>query len=115
MLNPAKCMVLRFGERIDDNCEKYQTFGKNLQFVMVYKDLGVYVDLKLRFHEHVNLVVGRASSLISNMLRCTVCRSTEFKVSLWVSHVGTLLEYGSCVWNVENLSDARRLESLQRH
>ena len=113
-LNPAKCMVMRFGERVDGNCEKYQIFGESLQFVKVYKDLGVYVDVKLRFHEHVNLVVGRASSMISNLLRCTVCRSTEFMVSLWVSHIRPLIEYGSCVWNVKYLCDARRLESLQR-
>ena len=58
---------------MDGNCEKYQIFGERLQFVKVYKDLGVYVDVKLRFHEHVNLVVGRASSMMSNLLRCTVC------------------------------------------
>ena len=43
-----------------------------------------------------------------------MCRSTKFMVSLWVSHVRPLLEYGSCVWNVKYLGDARRLESLQR-
>ena len=67
-----KCMVMRFGERVDDNCEKYQIFSESLQFVKVYKDLGVYVDVKLRLHEHVNLVVGPASSMISNLLRCCV-------------------------------------------
>ena len=105
-LNPAKFMVKRFGERVDNNCEKYQIFGVSLQFVKVYKDPGVYVDVKLRFHEHVNLVVGRASSMISDLLRCTVGRSTEFMVSLCVSHVRPLLGYGSCVWNVKYLSDA---------
>ena len=113
-LKPAKCMVMSFGERIDDNREKYQKFGESLQLVKVYKDLGIYVYVKFGFHEHVNLVVGRDSPMISNLSRCTVCRSTEFMVSLWVSHVRPLLEYGSCVWNLKYLSDARRLESLQR-
>ena len=72
----------------------------------MYKDPGIYVDIRLRFYEHVNLVVGQAGSMISNLLRCTVCRSTEFMVSLWVWHVRTLLEYGSCVWNVKYLCDA---------
>ena len=52
--------------------------------------------------------------MISNLLRCTVCRSTEFMVSLWVSHVRLMLEYGSYVWNVKYLMDARRVESLQK-
>ena len=113
-LNPTKFMVIRFGERVDSNCEKYQIFGEKLKFAKVYKDLGVYVGVKLRFNEHINLVLGRASSKISNLLRWTVCHSTEFVVSLWVSHVRPLLEYGTCVWNVKYLTDARRLESLQR-
>ena len=27
-LNPAKCMVMRFEERVDDNCGNYQIFGE---------------------------------------------------------------------------------------
>ena len=42
-MNPVKCMVMRFGQRVNDNCEKYQIFGESLQFVKVYKDLGVYI------------------------------------------------------------------------
>ena len=38
-------MVMRFGEWVDGNCEKYQMFGESLQFVKVYKHLGVYVDV----------------------------------------------------------------------
>ena len=105
---------MKFAERVDDNCEKYQIFGEILQFVQVYKDLWVHVGVKVRFHEHINLVVGRASSMISNLLRCAVCRSTEFMVSFWVSYIRPLLEYGSSVWNVKYLPDTRRLESLQR-
>ena len=26
-LNPTKCMVMRFGERVDNNCENIQIFG----------------------------------------------------------------------------------------
>ena len=49
-------MVMRYGERVDDNREKYQKFGESLQSVKVYRDLGVYVDVKLRFNEHVNII-----------------------------------------------------------
>ena len=92
-------MTIRFGEWVENNSKKCEIFGESLQFVNVYKDLGVYVDVKLRFHEHVNLVVGRASSMISNLLRCTVCRSTKLMVSLRVLHVRPLLDYGRCVRN----------------
>ena len=35
-LNPAICMVMRFGERVDNNREKYQFLGESLLFVKVY-------------------------------------------------------------------------------
>ena len=91
-LNPVEFMVMRFGKRVDNNCEKYQIFCESLQFVKVYKDIGVYVDVNLRFDEHLNLVVGRVSSRNNNLLRCTLCRSTNFMVSPRVSHVRIFLE-----------------------
>lgn len=72
------------------------------------------MDFKIRFNKHVNLVVCRVSSMTSNLLRYTVCRSSELMFSFWVSHIPPLLKYGSCVSNVKHLRDARRLESLQR-
>ena len=88
---------MRFAERIDKTSEIYHILGESLQFINVYKDLGVYLDVRLTFHKHVNLVFGRASSMISNLLRCTAFRSTEFKVFLLVLHVRLLRQYSSCV------------------
>ena len=114
-LNPAKCVVMRFGERLHEaRVLDYQISGETLRFVEVYRDLGVVVDSSLRFHRHVDIVVGKAGSMISNLLRSTVCRSVEFMLTLWVTHVRSIIEYGSCVWNVGYLRDIRRLESLQR-
>ena len=55
------------------------------------------MDVKLGFH----LVISRARSMFSNLLSCTVRHSTKFLVSLWLSRIRSLLEYGSCVWNVD--------------
>ena len=34
-LNIAKCMIMRFDERVDNNYEKYRIFARSLQFVKV--------------------------------------------------------------------------------
>ena len=44
--------------------------GQELEFVSSYRDLGVVVDCSLRFHVHVNIVVGRTNT---NIL-CLECR-----------------------------------------
>ena len=113
-LNPAKCVVMRFGSRNVTSSPNYSIFGTPLSSVTKFRDLGVIVDSALRFHCHIDLVVGRTSSMMINILRSTVCRTVKFMVTLWVSHLRPLIEYGSCVWNVGYLGDLRRLESLQR-
>ena len=66
-LNPEKCVVMRFGERksVDPNTY-YTVMGQHLNFVNVYRDMGVVIDPELKFHEHVNSVVGRVGSMINN-------------------------------------------------
>ena len=88
--------------------------GVALGFVDSCRDLGVVVDSKLKFHKHVDAVVGKAAGMMSNLLRSTVCRSAQFMMSVYVTHVRPIIEYCSCVWNVGYLGDVRRLESVQR-
>ena len=42
-LKPVECVLKRFSEWVDNNCEKYQIFGESLQLVKVYKALGIYI------------------------------------------------------------------------
>ena len=51
---------------------------------------------------------------MSELLRSTLCRTKEFMLSLFVSHIRPIMDYCSCVWNVGYLSDIRLLEGLQR-
>ena len=116
-LNSDKCVVMRYHRgRLDLSGNHYQYYlnGIKLATVSSHKDLGVVVDQSLRFHEHVQKLVSKASSLASNLLRSTVNRSPEFMVKLFVSHVRPILDYCSCVWNVGYLGDSRRIESVQR-
>ena len=79
-----------------------------------YKDLGVVVDCKLKFHQHVREVVGKAGGLMNQLLKSTVCRNRHFMVQLFVSHIRPIIDYCSCVWSVGYLGDGRLLEALQR-
>ena len=83
-LNISKCVVMRFGTCIAGNnlsCS-YSIDGKVLDFVTSHRDLGVLVDSKLHFHDHIRNVVRKAGGLVSELLRSTVCRSSNFRVTL---------------------------------
>lgn len=49
--------------------------GVQLEFVDSCRDLGVIVDVKLRFHEQVLTPRNMSASLTNNLLRCTLNRS----------------------------------------
>ena len=111
-LNTQKCAVMRLGGDVGD--ATYTLQGESIQWVSVYRDLGVTVDNKLKFHVHIRAVVGRAGGLMSNLLRSTKCRTANFMLRLFISHIRPTIDYCSTVWNTGYLGDIRLLESLQR-
>ena len=85
--------MMRFGGHISGVVdESYDIFGSRLEFVNSYRDLGIVVDSSLKFHAHIDLIAGRVGSMMSNLLRSTVCRSRDFMVTLWVSHIRPLIK-----------------------
>ena len=109
-LNPAKCVIIRYGKKSVIEQVAYSIYGTNLLFVDSYKHLRIVIDSGLNFHAHINVVIGKAGALINNLLRSTICRSFEFMLTLYVSHIRPTIEYGSCVWNVGYRIDERRIE-----
>ena len=93
---------MHFKERIlNENTPDYHNDGVLLKFQPVYKELGINVDVKLKFHCHVDIIGGHTGSLLSNLLRSPLSRSIEFIVSLWLSHLYLLTEYDGCLKKIE--------------
>jgi len=118
-LNAGKCSVLRFqrgGVRWSEvgSLAGYSLDGVDIQFATSSRDLGVIVDSDLKFHIHVRSIVAKAAGLSCNILNSTMCRSREFMMTLYLTHIRPLLEFGSCVWNLGYVSDLKLLEGVQR-
>ena len=116
-LNPSKCVVIRFGsrQRIDDRIDSgYRLDGETLKLVKSHRDLGLVVDDSLKFHAHVSEIVRKSSGLANQILRSTVCRSREFMLTVFLSHIRPIIDYCSSVWNLGYQGDLERLESVQR-
>ena len=116
-LNPEKCAVLRLSRGSSEwsnTVPPYTLNGSILNVVSSQKDLGVLIDNKLLFHSHIASIVSKASGLSVNLLRSTLCRSADFMVPLFISHIRPLLDFASTIWNTGYLGDLRLLESVQR-
>ena len=114
VLNREKSVIMRIGNKVGSPNPVYTLGSHSMVVVDSYKDLGVAIDNKLKFHEHARMTVGKAGGLQSELLRSTVCRAPAFMVSLFVSHIRPIIDYCSCVWNVGYRQDLVLLESLQR-
>ena len=115
-LNANKCAVLRFsrGSRSASATPKDVLNGNLLPVLTSFRDLGVIVDTSLKFHEHVQSLSHKASGLCHNFLKSTVCRTPEFMLFLFKTHIRPLLDYCSCLWNTGFVEDVRKLERVQR-
>ena len=91
----------------------YSIDGKLLKFVTSRKDLGVLVDSKLCFQDHICSVVRKVEDLASELLRSTICHSSIFMLSLFVSHIRSTMNLCSNVWNIGYL-DVRLLENMKQ-
>lgn len=114
-LNQEKCATIRFQRKA---CTapppEYFISGTKIKVVDSHPDLGVLIDSDLKFHSHILNTAHKAGGLIHSLLKSTVCRSPDFMMSLFCTHVRPIIEYCSCVWFTGYVSDLRVLESLQR-
>ena len=115
-LHPGKCVALRFGRVLPPigPYEQYFIGDTPIPFTNLSKDLGVMIDTKLKFHDHIRSVASKAGGVASNLLKSTLCRSRDFMMALYTAHVRPLLEFSSVVWNTGYIGDIKLLESVQR-
>ena len=117
--NETKCATLRFQRGTVDwadvgSLQHYTLNDSDIAISDCQKDLGILVDNSLKFHAHIMTTVNKAAGLSNNLIRSTKCRSAEFMMTVYKTHIRPLLEFGSVVWNTGYVGDLKLLESVQR-
>ena len=75
--------------------------------------LGIAVDCKLNFNEHISNVCRKASQRIGVIMRLRNLIPTEAKLQLYKSAILPHLTYCHLVWHFCRASDTRKLERVQ--
>lgn len=114
-LNISKCSVISFGRKHSLLHFGYALSGIQLQRESTVKDLGILMDTKLTFKDHVAYVVSKASSQLGFLFRF----AKKFKdvyclKALYCSIVRPILEYSSVVWSPYYQNEMQRIEAIQR-
>jgi hypothetical protein len=78
------------------------------------KDLGITIDSKLNFQQHINIQVKKANKKLGIINRTFNYMDKEMFSVLYKILVRPHLEYGSVVWSVINKKEAILIENVQR-
>jgi hypothetical protein len=115
-LNVNKCKTLTFTRLFHPIIASYVLNGKIVERVCSMTDLGVILDSKPSFREHIDSVVNNGSAMFGFIK----CLSREFpdpytlKV-LYVTYVRSKPEYANCVWQPFYVTHINRIERIQEY
>ena len=111
--NINKCMVISITLKQTPIHANYALCGKQLAMVECAKYLGVSIDSKLSFNQHVDSVRKKANSVLSFVRRNFTNCSRKIKEDLYLTYVKSTLEYAATAWVPYSRQSINKLESIQ--
>ena len=86
----------------------------NLEETISEKDLGIYIDNKLRLSDHVDAAVNKANRLVGLIRRSYEYLDRASLVQLYKALVRPHLKYGHVIWPLCFKTDLNKVENVQR-
>ena len=112
--NAKKSQVMSFGVKVK-NIYNYVINDSRLEGVKVFNDLGIMVNDKLTWREHIDSITKKASQRFGFVKRCIDYNATqECKLLCYKSLIRPILEYGTIVWSCINNRLLSSVERVQR-
>ena len=115
IFNFDKCKVMNFTRINSKVAYSYHFDGINLPSSSSIKDLGVYLDTKLTFNDHIDFMVNRANFVLGFVKRemREMCDPYCAK-TLFIALVRPIMEYACQVWSPHCVVHIARIESIQK-
>lgn len=108
-----KCGVLHIGS--NNPKKNYYIGGSQIAKCRTYRDLGIIMDDKLKFHQQVNTICTKAYQRINLILRTFITKDPNTLKWAYCVFVRPLLEYGSSIWAPITQGDVVKLEKVQAY
>ena len=120
-LNPSKCQTITFSLRTSPIRSVYNLDGHELVRCQEARDLGVLLDAKLTFAQHVDATVRKCNRMLGLLMRSMQSprcpRRIKFNhhalLAAYNAHIRSIAEYGSVVWSGAAKTHLARLERMQ--
>lgn len=113
--NVTKCKSITFTRSRSPVIMSYELAGTPIERVATIRDLGVTLDCKLNFHEHIIKTSKEASKALGFIIR-TSSNFNNLKTIklLYNAYVRSKLEYNSIIWNPQEKLYTLMIEKIQR-
>jgi hypothetical protein len=112
--HPSKCQVLNVTRRRTKIVSPYTIHGHTLSVEKTVKYLGVNINEKLSWNDHISQVTKKAHNTISFLQRNTSNCPRDTKALCYTTLVRPLVEYSSVVWDPHTQTNIREIEKVQR-
>lgn len=114
-LNTSKCYHMQFTRKRNKLHTKYFIAATELQEVTIIRDLGILMDSKLSFSDHIDKIIREANKALGFILRCTKgFKRPGAVIRLYTSFVRSRLEYNGTVWCPNYRLYINRIERVQK-
>ena len=112
-LNVSKCELLCITNKRSPVQSAYYINNCHLQWVSSVKYLGVVVDSKLSWNDHISHISSKASKTLNLLCRHMFTCNASSKHKAFRAFVLPVLDYASSVWNPHTQKNILALEKLQ--
>jgi len=114
-VSSRKCCTVDIGKRSDvDNIRRCRLGTEYIDVCECVTDLGVTVDSRLNFTEHITKITRKAHQRANLIHRCFTSKTADLLVKAFITYVRPMLEYNSPVWSPTFKKDVILVESVQR-
>jgi Reverse transcriptase (RNA-dependent DNA polymerase) len=114
-LNIDKCKVLHLGgTKFQNNKTTYYLNGIPLQTTEFEKDLGIIVNQKLNWTQHITKICINATYWRKILHKCFKFKSLDVIKKLYTSIIRPKIEYAASIWNPTSAKCMDMLEKVQR-
>ena len=114
-INASKCNFLRLGPRpLSSAPQLYSIEGNVMHFDNETRDLGLTIDNKLSYINHITSIVNKAMQRTGMLFKGFVIRDPIFLRKAFITYVRPLVEYCTIIWNPTLKKYIDLLENVQR-
>lgn len=108
-----KTFIIHIGK--NNPKDQYKINDNIICEVQSIRDLGIIIDNKLKFTEHISKIVRNTYMRMNLLFKIIKSKSTKTWLTLYKSYIRPLLEYAPEAWNPLQISEIKKLEKCQKY